>query len=1588
MGALRSGEKERESYPVIEQKGLYSSMVCTGVEEVIMTKENQFVRSDLTIASAKVLIGLSPRAWCGLRKSAVFMNTFGVGKQFGADELKKQVTAVSQKAPTDFLQKAFIPKIQIAWKTKPGECPRKLAVESPSEDAPGLCWPHFLPLYLFDNEEYDSRLPMEWLDLGWDEETQTMLPVPAQALIGSRDEDFNKDPTDPSIEYKWCSVGVLAYWPEEKLWLVHRCNEENRVLDDKGQPVRNGGVFRWSGERHMQRSEVWVPRIRVMFKAESAEMFAKRLGEAYDRRTAAEKEIRYNLYVDCMPIDGIEDLDEAAWKRMEKKTLSTPGIRRHGEMVDAMMKRMEEEVKLDYKRSMNRQTFDMVLDKHPEEFTYVAKPSRPEKPVPQSARYHEVPEYSFENLRARMMFRYTLTPHAETVCTMVRIRHECNRVAFNMSLFVLPTPKPMKIEDFEQSQLNASTQASLFLRDSWIQSIRTHIKSSMLMVGKGWYDITQPVYYIYQQSQFKYFMDIVKYMMQDSLRFLTQDSLHTYTQLVVDACHTLISVDDEFRWGNNLLNSSFRPKRIPLFVMELTMDQHTVGFNTKLEKFEDVLISLFDKAIMATHNVPQIEKFVMENIRWWGTPLLEAVGKYEPPIVDLRETIRRMIRKSLIPTLAYAREYERFRELFNMDIKAHIEVFKSKPHNAEDVRKLAQESKDDEEAIYSQLPAVIVIGPFQISTDNVKQNLLKKRHAVSLAYLELLASELREQADEASDTMKTVSRRLFDKPPCIEEVEVMDRLKLDYEVLDDFQFSLSNDDFTIKWEALAWPYKIDQLVEKTLTVLDEDEERYRKLQEHDHSAFEERLSNLMIQVAGMQNYDDIKKGHEYANEMRRVNKAIRECQAMAITYNARERIFNMPVTNYDRINKMMKEFEPFRNLWVGTSDWLRWYDGWMHDPLTNINPEDVERNVNEAYKIMHKSVKIFHEHPAVQAIASEIKGLIEDFKPYIPLIQGLRNPGMRDRHWTMISQATGIQVKPKANLTFSKCLEMGLHDHIEIISSTADVAGKEYAIETALDKMEREWENVYFDVQPYKNTGTYIQKTSDETGQLLDDHIVMTQSMSFSPYKASFEARLTKWENTLRTTQDVIDEWTTCQRSWMYLEPIFSSDDITRQLPVESKRYQTMERIWHKVMKKAYKEPKLDNNLLLPQVIELCPDQGLLKNLCECNELLEQVQKGLSEYLETKRNSFPRFYFLSDDELLEILSQTRDPTAVQPHLRKCFENVYRLQFESDLKITKLFSAEGEVVDMRETLYPTGNVEDWMSEIERIMRESVRQIIKEALKDYLQKPRTRWVLDWPGQVVIAGCQTYWSAEVAEAIESQTLKERFDILLEQLDDLRNLVRQKLTSIGRMTLSALIVIEVHARDVVATIVKENVTNSNAFEWIAQLRYYWMEDQNLYQRAVNAQFPYGYEYLGNTLRLVITPLTDRCYLTLTGALHLKFGGAPAGPAGTGKTETTKDLGKAFAIQCVVFNCSDQLDVMAMGKFFKGLASAGAWACFDEFNRIDIEVLSVVAQQAERFIFEGVELRLRMSCAVFITMNPGYAGRTELPDNLKDKDL
>ena len=420
------------------------------------------------------------------------------------------------------------------------------------------------------------------------------------------------------------------------------------------------------------------------------------------------------------------------------------------------------------------------------------------------------------------------------------------------------------------------------------------------------------------------------------------------------------------------------------------------------------------------------------------------------------------------------------------------------------------------------------------------------------------------------------------------------------------------------------------------------------------------------------------------------------------------------------------------------------------------------------------------------------------------------------------------------------------------------------------------------------------------------------------------------------------------------------------------------------------------------------------------------MQKGLNDYLEVKRLFFPRFFFLSNDELLEILSETKDPTRVQPHLGKCFEGIGKLQFEggerlsrhchhalisithhptppsSDANtITAMISPEGEVVSFGgQVVQPSSMVEQWLVDVEKNMYRSMARVIDEGLEKYKSMDRPTWCLQEAGQTVITVTQMCWTADVDAALqkaaggEKDALGKYHEQLVSDLNGIVEKVRGKLSKIERKVMGPLIVMDVHSRDVIGDMVKKNVAEPTAFDWLAQMRFYSGEG-GVRVKMISTDLPYGYEYIGLQGRLVVTPLTDRCYRTLMGALQLDLGGAPEGPAGTGKTETVKDLGKATARQTVVMNCSDGLDYLAMAKFFKGLAAAGAWACFDEFNRIDLEVLSVIAQQiltiqraksakVASFTFEGTELPLVPTCAVFITMNPGYAGRSDLPDNLK----
>ncbi|XP_030765059.1 dynein heavy chain 12, axonemal [Sitophilus oryzae] len=828
--------------------------------------------------------------------------------------------------------------------------------------------------------------------------------------------------------------------------------------------------------------------------------------------------------------------------------------------------------------------------------------------------------------------------------------------------------------------------------------------------------------------------------------------------------------------------------------------------------------------------------------------------------------------------------------------------------------------------------------------------------------------------------------------------------------------TITKEHLELNAETVHWLINIEPILEINSSMYEQIKFEYEERLQSTIRYVDTTIEKLIPMLGSLDDMDDFNRCRQYVNQIK-VHLVVLRDLRQKITWIVKEQqCLGFTVSIFKTVEQVENWIYPFFHLIKVCMNIQRHIDVWLDGPFEFLDYEDTERRVDDYMKELLKIQKTYRmklrqassedtlrffgavDDPDLYAWPSPLKltalaiQKLKDFRPAMTLMRIMCNDALMKRHWKEMSLIAGFDLTPNAGTSLRKMTMMGLEGDLDKYDIISSGASKERELYRNLQKMQKEWDEILFKTGTFKDTGINILTQLDDIQVVLDDHILKALTMRGSIFVKPYEAEVRAFYFKLTRINSTLDEWGKVQSQWLYLLPIFSSKDIVAQMPEEG--------ILFKEVNDTYKR-YMDVVMRDPRVFVIAGADGVLEIMKHCNELLEKINEGVTAYLEKKRLYFPRFFFLSNDEMLEILSETKDPLRVQPHLKKCFEAINKLDFTDKLEILAMFSQENEKVNFKSqvnTKEAGGSVEKWLVQVEEQMVISVRDQILKSCRNYFLIPRTQWVQKWPGQVVLCVSQMHWTSNVHKALNNEdnlTVSILFESLRQSLNDIVALIRDPtLTNLSRITIKALIVIDVHAKDVVEELLKKNVNNDKEFKWLSQMRYYLEEDE-AYVRLINATVRYAYEYLGNSDRLVITPLTDRCYRTLIGAYHLHLNGAPEGPAGTGKTETTKDLAKAIAVQCVVFNCSDGLDYKAMGKFFKGLASCGAWACFDEFNRIDIEVLSVVAQQilsiilavrahVPKFNFEGTEISLNPSCYVCITMNPGYAGRTELPDNLK----
>ncbi|OWZ22446.1 Dynein heavy chain [Phytophthora megakarya] len=632
------------------------------------------------------------------------------------------------------------------------------------------------------------------------------------------------------------------------------------------------------------------------------------------------------------------------------------------------------------------------------------------------------------------------------------------------------------------------------------------------------------------------------------------------------------------------------------------------------------------------------------------------------------------------------------------------------------------------------------------------------------------------------------------------------------------------------------------------------------------------------------------------------------------------------------------------------------------------------------------------------AVVDKINDFNTNVKRAMPTLKLCRGEPFKDDHWTQLFRKLGFpRGVEKQNLLVQHFMDvfpvLELPATLQFVKVLHARAQGEVTIRDALQELRAWTETAELALLIHEHDGRRVAIIKDwkDLTLALGDNQSLLASLKESQFFKPFEVEATsQYEIKMSTLDQVLTQLNLIQRKWVFLEPIFSKG----ALPSEQSRFRRVDEEFTDIMGAVERDPKLFNladELMFPQLVD---------RLTTMVDQLERCQKALADFLEEKRSRMPRFYFIGDEDLLEILGQAQNPAVIQSHLKKLYQGVYRVEFsEQQDQIVAMLSSAGERVELHTSVAVTINVEEWLETFTDEMRRTIRvltaQCVNANAPDYHA---------FPSQVLCLTEQIRFCSQAEAAIKNGGVQELKRTLQ---DTLRELTSLDLSTELLMSLKvkALVLDLVHHIDVCDQLLHANCRSVADWIWQKQLRFYLdtrkqsnKDSPPCLIRMNDAEFAYTYEYQGNAPKLVHTPLTDKCYLTLTQGMHMGFGGNPYGPAGTGKTESVKALGGQFGRQVLVFNCDEGIDFQSMGRIFIGLVKCGAWGCFDEFNRLKEDQLSAISQQIQ-VIQDAIKEKtgtinllsrsvdVDFNAGIFVTLNPagkGYGGRSKLPDNLK----
>lgn len=366
--------------------------------------------------------------------------------------------------------------------------------------------------------------------------------------------------------------------------------------------------------------------------------------------------------------------------------------------------------------------------------------------------------------------------------------------------------------------------------------------------------------------------------------------------------------------------------------------------------------------------------------------------------------------------------------------------------------------------------------------------------------------------------------------------------------------------------------------------------------------------------------------------------------------------------NPELIEKAVREIEQIKitvdnmkELWDHIDFCSKTFDEFMAAKWVEVQPYEMEDKVKKLLNSL-KSMKVDKRCNAYVGIMDEIKKWLV----FLPLIAELADPDMRERHWDDLKNKVGQQFTIDDNLLLKDVYELNLGKYQEDVEEITDQAKQEAKMEKTLAKLEDIWKDVLFEFSPHKDSGVNMIRLSEENFDMLEENQVNVTAMQSSRYLATFEDKINYWTKALANIAEIVVLIGDVQRSWSFLENLFiHSEEVKKELPKESEKFVGIDKETREILADGYK---------IQKALDFCIQEHVLKSLEQVQKDLTVCEKALNEFMDSKRMAFPRFFFVSPADLLDILSNGNNPSKVMVHMTKIISAVDTLKLkESEVR---------------------------------------------------------------------------------------------------------------------------------------------------------------------------------------------------------------------------------------------------------------------------------------------------------------------------------